>query len=164
MVCIPPGTVRDLQPGGVRGAGPHLLPLPDQCYQAERSGPRRNWAEVRVPGYNPTLLSASQANGEVELICRSPGVQEGYVTKGSRGRDALTSDAWELQRRGGRVDKHAAAWNMEKCMLPCSMAQLEAASELARDTVYADINYYVNFTHFVHELSFFQFEWGSHGL
>ena len=71
--------------------------------------PRRRWESVRVPGYNPTLLSATRANGEVELIARSPGKLEHYVTKGSKGRDALMHDAAELDRRGGRVDKHAAA-------------------------------------------------------
>ena len=51
--------------------------------------PRRRWESVRVPGYNPTLLSATQANEEVELIARSPGKLEHYVITGSRGCDAV---------------------------------------------------------------------------
>lgn len=77
--------------------------------RVSRVVPRRSWQEVRVPGYNPTLLAATMANGEVDLILHSPGVVEHYVTKGSKGRDALTLDAMELDKRGGRADKHAAA-------------------------------------------------------
>ena len=45
--------------------------------------PRRSWESLRVPGYNPTLLAATMANGEVDLITHTPGVAEHYATKGS---------------------------------------------------------------------------------
>ena len=56
-----------------------------------------------MPGYNTTLLSATRANGEVELIARSPGKLEHYVTKGSRGCDTLMQDTSDLDRRGGQA-------------------------------------------------------------
>ena len=71
--------------------------------------PARTFADVNTVNYNPTVLSAMCANHEIELVANHPARLEHYMTKGSGGRDALMRDAYELQRRGGRADRLAAA-------------------------------------------------------
>ena len=73
----------------------------------------RKCGDAFTVAYNPLIMLSTWANHHIELVTHSVGQLEGYVCKGSGGRDSLVKTCREVEDRG-RFSDQLAASNLEQ--------------------------------------------------